>query len=149
MKKMMILLALFAVGMATMAFKSPNNSRVETEVCFMKISLTEVSDGWGQWSQTSCYRGIYFRVKKGDFNVYSKEYFWYVQFKNTYSRRVSIAYTLTNQRTSSSNVDLDHGMSLSAGDYKTSSYFLIDESSEVNVWLKIHYGDYKYLNCDK
>lgn len=49
---------------------------------------------WGDWKKVSCYRGIQFRLSRGEF--YDGKYFWNVQFRNLYNREVKFGYNIVD-----------------------------------------------------
>jgi hypothetical protein len=49
---------------------------------------------WGPWITDPCFRGVQYRVKFND--SYSEQYgwFWYIDFKNTYSQEIAFNFTM-------------------------------------------------------
>lgn len=54
--------------------------------------LTELE--WGPWQKISCYRGIQFRTIRGR-QEDDGSYWWSVQFRNLYDRKVRFNYNIT------------------------------------------------------
>ncbi|MBN2730349.1 MAG: hypothetical protein JXR53_14080 [Bacteroidales bacterium] len=142
MKRLFLLTLIFAFGLGLMSFSvAKNEKRTEPK------STSEISspNDWGEWTRTNCYKKLYFRVKKGDYNSYSKEYFWYIQFRNDYSFTIDLSYDACAPGES---IDrLTHGHRISAYDTFTTPYFLINSSNYINVSVEIEI-DYEKYPCD-
>jgi hypothetical protein len=49
---------------------------------------------WGQWKNVSCYKGIQFRLSRGEF--YNGQYMWHVQFRNLYDKEVRFGWNIVD-----------------------------------------------------
>ena len=56
---------------------------------------------YGQWRTSSCYKGIDYAVKRGDYNQYAKKYQWFVKLRNRYKQEISIGYNVVESSVNS------------------------------------------------
>lgn len=49
---------------------------------------------WSGWKSTECFSGLKYRLKMGDFNGFSHETEWYIQFKNEYQKTVNFSFLM-------------------------------------------------------
>ncbi|MBS1754359.1 MAG: hypothetical protein KF741_03445 [Ferruginibacter sp.] len=49
---------------------------------------------WGQWKKVSCYKGIQFRLSRGEF--YQGQYMWNIQFRNLYNKEVRFGWNIVD-----------------------------------------------------
>ena len=105
---------------------------------------------WGPWGPDDCFDGIDYRVKKGDFNSYSQKWYWYLQFRNRYDRKVYFSYSVGEQGTKS---EPDHRNYMEAGSESDVPGFLLYSGSKIHVRVGyIRFGNDNsgaYATCDK
>ena len=103
-------------------------------VFFLSTNLCLSQDGWSEWNTSSCYQGIDYRVKKGDYNEFTKGYKWIMQVKNRYKEAASISFNLSSANKQGS---FTRQNAISGG--TTQSWFLIkgiENASELIVGIK-------------
>ncbi len=59
-----------------------------------KFKPIKVNSSWGPWAKVSCYRGIQFRLSRGEF--YNGQYMWHVQFRNLYNKEVKFGWNIVD-----------------------------------------------------
>jgi hypothetical protein len=120
----------------------------------MTFTLTSLkpsdNSDYGAWKSTSCFSGLDFCVKKGEYNEYAKKYHWDIKFRNRYNQSISFSYTAKNSRTSSATTN--ERMTIQPGG-EGKAWFLVDDQSSINVFVdKLRFGkDWgsDYAPCDR
>lgn len=114
------------------------------------LTVNNESNEWGAWVNDDCFSGIDFRVKKGDYNNYAKQWYWYVQFRNRYNKQVHFSYAVAEPGT---RPEPDHRISADANDVSDSTGFLLYSGGQIRVRVGyIRFGSYDsgtYSTCDK
>tara|TARA_R110002033_G_scaffold162910_1_gene199770 strand:+ start:1899 stop:2336 length:438 start_codon:yes stop_codon:yes gene_type:complete len=112
-------------------------------------SLIETGE-WGSWGADDCFNGIDYRVKKGDYNSYAKQWYWYVQFRNRYNKPVNFSYAVDEPGT---RPEPDHRSRMDASSESDSTGFLLYSGTRIHVRIGyIRFGSYDsgaYATCDK
>jgi len=126
-------------------------------IIFSLFSITVYSqDGWSSWTQTDCYKGLDFRVKKTEYNEHAKKYRWSVQFRNRYQENIHFSCTAVKpserSKIRSSNKTTDR-MHAKGNGGTTGTYFLVDAPSDIYVHVnKVKIGkdtwEGGYYDCD-
>jgi hypothetical protein len=115
-----------------------------------RIPTTEKKSDWGEWINDDCFKGIDYRVKKGDYNSYSRQWYWYMQIRNRYHDEINISYTISEPGAIN---EPDHRTSVSAQDISETKVALLNSS--VNCHVRVGYlrfGDSdsgSYYSCDQ
>ena len=107
---------------------------------------------YGSWRTTSCFKGLDYCVKRGSYNEYSKNYEWWVKFRNRYTQNVAFNCILKESRVSSAKTT--DRVNVSANSEGGSSWFLVADANSVNVFIdELRFGNddwgTKYAPCDK
>jgi hypothetical protein len=114
------------------------------------LTINNDSNDWGAWGNDDCFSGIDYRVKKGDYNNYAKQWYWYVQFRNRYNKQVHFSYAVAEPGT---RPEPDHRTSVDANDVSDSTGFLLYSGGQIRVRVGyIRFGSYDsgaYSTCDK
>lgn len=107
------------------------------------------SRNYGPWYTAVCFKGIEYRVSKGQYNEYAKEYKWYVQFRNNYNQEISFSFEGSPDNTS--NIKTNKRCSIEPGEIHLSE-MLIGEANSITVTIdKLTFNSTrngKYEPCD-
>jgi len=109
---------------------------------------------YGQWKESSCYKGIDFRVKCAEYNEYAKKYTWYVQIRNRYQASVHLDLNLA-PASNPSDKEVAGRMDIAGGSTANSAYYLVaaGPNQEVEVYIdrvRIGVDDASpYYHCDR
>lgn len=136
-------------------FTTPEKASTNHIGDFIKIELpaSEVTlqDGWGRWHETSCYKGLDYRVKnKGQAS--DGRYKWGVQFQNRYYEKIYFSYEVYDSRPynprSTNRTDLQPD-EISSG-YRD---FYMNSGNSIYVYVdNVRFGRdglQDYYSCDK
>lgn len=116
-----------------------------------KKHVTKAANDWGEWIQDDCFNGIDYRVRKGDYNSYSHQWYWYAQIRNRYNKKVNISYIISEPgeiKTPNARTIIEAGGIDGAGEVA-----LLNSSERCHVRVGyLRFGDDdsgSYYNCDK
>lgn len=105
---------------------------------------------WGQWRNVSCYKGIDFRTKRGDYNSYARKWNWYVQFRNRYYEKINFNYIISEPDETE---NPDHRTHIEAEDTGDSKLALLSSSGGCHVTVgMVRFGENDtgtYSRCDQ
>lgn len=105
---------------------------------------------WGEWMNDDCFKGIDYRVRKGEYNSYAGKWNWYVQFRNRYQAPVHFNYIVSEPGT---RPDPDHRTHMDGNCISDTKLFLLYNSSLVHVRVGyIRFGNSdsgNYASCDQ
>jgi hypothetical protein len=77
-------------------FNAPHYKTIE-----IKLEGSIKQGDWGPWNQTSCYKGLDFRVMNRGQTYDKKKYIWSVQFRNRYNEKIYFSYEVFDSKPSS------------------------------------------------
>lgn len=126
-----------------------------TGLLLFTLSFTPVihhstASDWGEWINDDCFKGIDFRVKKGEYNSYAKKWYWYVQFRNRYNNQVNYSYSVSEPGTMT---NPDHRDRMGSNNISDSKGFLMYSGDKIHVRVGyIRFGDNdsgEYARCDQ
>jgi len=86
---------------------------------------------WGEWNATD-YPGIFCRVKMDHYNEYAHKYQWMYQFRNAYSKQVSVNYSFTSQADKYT-CRPDHTTTIDAESNSDTGAVLLNEADRVHL----------------
>lgn len=120
-------------------------------ISFVKVSSPKIQQSdWGEWINDDCFKGIDYRVKKGDYNSYAGKWHWFVQFRNRYNNRISYNYSISEPGIKT---EPDHRDHISSGSLSNSKIALIQDPNRCHVRVGyIRFGDDdsgSYVQCDQ
>lgn len=158
MKKLNYLLSVLIIATFVMSFRTASKEKLNnSEQVKLELALSVNQSGWGSWKTTDCFRGLDFRVKRGNYNQYAKKYKWFVQFKNRYDEKIYFNFAMVEYRNRSiikNSGDTKYRGNATANGGIKESYFLVDDDSSVYVYVnKVRLGEKDwgkdYYDCDK
>lgn len=125
-----------------------NNKNLLITILLVIVSVTVIAfknatDDWGKWSSPNVkYEGLEVRVRRGDYNPYSKKWQWDLQFRNRYTKKVTYSYGCVESY-NRNNCKLEERNSIEANETDTYTYsFLLNEANTVFICLdKVEFGD--------
>lgn len=144
--------ALFIAAFALVVSSAFTTTEPAPDVIKIELDETLMQGDWGPWSQTSCFRGLDFRVKYRGENYDGTSHKWSVQFRNRYQNKIFFNYEVYNSRPSSPRTT--NRMDLSSG-AESSGYrdFYMNNSQSIYVYVdKVRFtsdGLQDYYDCDK
>lgn len=150
--KNLIYLALLTFGLTASSFSV--DERILSQGVWLKIDFpNDVNQSeWSTWRETSCYKGLDFRVKNRGKNYNGTKFNWGVQFRNRYQDRIYFSYEVyddipSNPRTTN-RTDIRSGE-------MTDGYrdFYMQNGNSIYVFVdKVRFerdGLQDYYDCDK
>ena len=158
MKKINYLFSILIIAAFVMSFKTMSNEELKnSDVVKLELNFNNYQTEWGSWNTTDCFRGLDFRVKRGNYNQYAKKYKWYVQFKNRYDEKIYFNFAMVEYRNRNhikNSGNTKHRGNATANGGIKESYFLVDDASSVYVYVnKVRLGDKDwgkdYYDCDQ
>lgn len=112
-----------------------------------------ISQGdWGNWRETDCFKGLYFRVKNRGKNYDGTKYKWSVQFRNRYYDKIHFNYEVYDNKPSSPSTSnrLSLEYNQESDGYRD---FYMNNGSSIYVYVdKVRFvkdGFQDYSPCDK
>lgn len=110
----------------------------------------EINSDWGEWINVSCYKGIDFRTKKGDYNSYARKWLYSIQFRNRYYKRVSFNYSVNEPGEDNTP---DHRKHIDASEASDVTGTLLYSANGCRILInKVRFGDdYEgdFVSCDQ
>ena len=146
MKRLFLILS---VVFFTFGFNIDNTNTTKNRDNLLKITSP---DGWGEWTQTSCLSKLDFRVKRRHYNEYAKKYYWDVQYRNRYNRKIHFGSSAVPYSERNAYIKTKIRKHVAPNE-TTETYFLVADASSIYVYIsKIRFGKKdigKYAECDK
>lgn len=129
-----------------------DNDIIEPSVIEVKIDENMYQGGWDSWKQTSCYKGLDFRVKNKGKNYDGTKTKWGVQFRNRYNDKIYFSYEVYDSQPSTpraaNRTDL-RSNDISSGNRD----FYMSNANSIYVYVdSVRFnkdGSQGYYGCDK
>jgi len=133
---------LILIGIAGILLLSSANSKL--------TNRNDLPSEWGEWMNDDCFKGIDYRVQKGEYNSYAGKWNWYVQFRNRYQATVHYNYIVSEPGT---RPDPDHRDEMAENSMSDTKLILLYNSARVHVRVGyIRFGNSysgNYATCYK
>ena len=119
-------------------------------------SDTSTQNGWSNWFQTDCLKGLDVRVKRGSYNEYANKYRWQVEFRNRYRENIhfsSVGVKYIDKNAIRSSGKTQERLHAKGNGGTVTTWYLIDEPSNIYVYvnkIRISPNDWSadFYNCD-
>ena len=95
---------------------------------------------WGPWQVFECFKGISFRVRRTKDEPSKYGYIWYIQFRNSYKKRVAFDYTME-----ANNEAVNKNMAEGKGKFRTEIEANTTEPESPPMWTFVQNPDIVYV----